>query len=272
MKKIKQEILIYGLRRTGNHAITNWILGQLNGKVIYLNDVWPNDPYKGLESKDTFDNGVLDFSVVSFEDYNLQILKKIRPKNSIRIDNSMKILILRDPFNLYASRLKSGMKTPAHFCGLNLRQLYLQYSREFAFKTKILGKDKIIISYNQWKISKSYRKSISKKLGLEFNDRGLNLVTGQGGGSSFDGMSKKGQNLKTELRYKLFLSNPSFINWFKNSDILDFSRRHFFLPSEINQFKSQKFHIKYYDLFFLKFSSFFVFYLRELFLLYKRIK
>ncbi len=35
----QKEIRILGLRRTGNHAITNWMIKQLPGKNCYLNNL-----------------------------------------------------------------------------------------------------------------------------------------------------------------------------------------------------------------------------------------
>lgn len=232
--EIKKEIIVFGLRRAGNHAIINWILPQINGDFAYYNDVWPDEPYKGEPKQKRGDGSKIDMSLISFEDYNLQIFKsllanKIYPKVHKRIV----ILIIRDPFNWYSSRLKSNMSQPAHYSGLNIRQLYLQYCREYQGKSNYLGEKKVLISYNRWKEDKDYRKSISNQLGLNFTDEALNKVTGEGGGSSFDGMRIKGQQLQTNKRYINYLNNTKFLSLFVNSEIFEFAEDEFEIPEEL---------------------------------------
>ena len=271
---IENEFVIHGLRRSGNHAITNWILGQIKGDMAYYNDVWPNEPYNNYPSYSNTTKSRIDYSIISYEDYNLKVLSKIKQKKDTSISNTTNILILRDPFNLLASRFRSNKKTPAHYSGLNLRQLYMMYSLEYEGKTNLLGVDKVVISYNEWKNSKSYREDLAKKLGLMFNDKAINKVTGQGGGSSFDGMALKGQELKTENRYYNFKDDYVFLNWFINIKILEFSKKYFFIPKDLKLDIKQpkRFLIQYYDIIIIYINSDLFYYLRQLFLIVKRFK
>ncbi|MGB5594791.1 MAG: hypothetical protein WBM62_12250, partial [Crocosphaera sp.] len=36
-----QEIRVFGLKRSGNHAIINWLFQQITGKVVFLNNCYP---------------------------------------------------------------------------------------------------------------------------------------------------------------------------------------------------------------------------------------
>lgn len=234
IKEIGHEYIVYGLRRSGNHAIINWILPQVKGDFSYYNDVWPNAPYKGKPKQRRGNGSKVDTSIISFEDYNLQIFKSLlRNRSQPKVQKRTTILIIRDPFNWYASRLKSDMSQPAHYSGLNLRQLYLQYIREYNRESIFLEGHVVLISYNQWKSDLSYRKSISKGLGLEFTDDGLNKVTGEGGGSSFDGMIVSGQQLRTDKRYLYYLNDDTFLSLFTNKELLFFCESEFLIPEEL---------------------------------------
>lgn len=234
INSIKKELIVFGLRRTGNHAIINWILPQIKGDYVYYNDVWPDGPYKGNPKMRQGQNVKVDASLISFEDYNLHIFRKLFEKHKHpKVVKSIKILIVRDPFNWYASRLKSKMVSPAHYSGLNLRQLYVQYMKEFSGETALLGENLVLISYNRWKEDLEYRKSVARQLGLDFSDDGLNTVSGEGGGSSFDGMNLRGQNLQTDLRYKQYLNKTQYLSFFTNSKILEFCKKEFIFPEEL---------------------------------------
>lgn len=269
INNIDREFMVFGLRRTGNHAIINWILPQIQGDFLYYNDVWPNDPYKGNPKQFRGDGSSAKVSLISFEDYNLRIFKRIiKGRKHPIVKKRVPILILRDPFNWYASRLKSNMSNPAHYLGLNLRQLYLQYLREYQGDTNLLGDGLVTISFNRWKSDLAYRQVISERLGLEFTDDGLNKVTGEGGGSSFDGMKIKGQELNTETRYRHYLKNAKFLALFSNLEIINFSKREFFVPSELQNelSRNSKLSIKFLDNIVVRFVPRITTFLRSLYL------
>ena len=69
------------------------------------------------------------------------------------------VLLLRDTFNLIASRLKKGflsVKTK----GMSLTDMWIEYAKEFLEETSYLSNNKVIINYNLWFSDISYRREI----------------------------------------------------------------------------------------------------------------
>ena len=82
----QNEIRIFGLRRSGNHAMSNWIVKQAKGNVFYINNVGANEnPYRE-KYEDLMRSGCLkgrdklrceargaftqkDYLIYSYEDY-----------------------------------------------------------------------------------------------------------------------------------------------------------------------------------------------------------
>src|SRR3954454_24786845 len=127
------EIRVVGMSRSGNHAIINWILAQGPGRTRFLNcaeagynpfvSARPRTPelpgwrasYEGfeIEAERAGRLGRKDLRIHSYEDTFLGPFKK--PENEARHDaevgssaRRIDLLILRDPRNLFASRLASG--------------------------------------------------------------------------------------------------------------------------------------------------------------------
>ncbi|MDJ0556304.1 MAG: hypothetical protein QNJ68_18075 [Microcoleaceae cyanobacterium MO_207.B10] len=71
----QKEIRVVGMRRTGNHAIINWIKNQEIGNIKFLNDLKVNrnalrQSYENLRDNYPFVNQ--DCLIRSYEDYSLQ--------------------------------------------------------------------------------------------------------------------------------------------------------------------------------------------------------
>jgi hypothetical protein len=219
------EMRIVGLKRSGNHAITNWIIKQNTKKVFYINDVGVNEnpyrekyesllrlqDYRGRHRWEPEVQGnfrLKDCLIYSYEDYSLDRVTNpvFERKHDLYFGKSGKrydLLILRDPFNCLASRIKSNM--------LSVKD------------------NKIVINYNSWVDDLDYRRQISSQLKLEFSDAGFNEVKHQGGGSSFDGMQFTGQANKMNVhnRWQQFIDDPAFRQLLSNEELLDYSAKIF---------------------------------------------
>ncbi|MEO1743319.1 MAG: hypothetical protein AAFR99_16095, partial [Cyanobacteria bacterium J06629_9] len=138
-------------------------------------------------------------------------------------------LILRDPFNLLASRIKSNMSRITDSSAAEIIQLWKSYAKEFLGETKILTQNKVCINFNRWHSSQMYRKGIADSLGLQFTDAGRERVKGYGGGSSFDGRNHDGEasQLKVLERWKLFEHTDSFWQLFRDEELLSYVERIF---------------------------------------------
>lgn len=238
----KNEFRFVGMSRSGNHAIINWVLDQLEGEFLFLNCAEPkfnpfasarplklggknhltnieNFNYK-LETQGYFNTK--DYLLYSYEDcflggLNHSGFKKNHNKWVGRSATQKDILILRDPFNLFASRIKSNLLKGHHSHGakpisiLTLKRIYKQHAKEFLRKKNNL-KNLVPVNYNRWTKSEEYRKNLAFRLGIEFTDNGFNQVSNVAGGSSFDGIKLSGQAHRMDLhnRWKNFAHDEEY--------------------------------------------------------------
>lgn len=222
------------MSRSGNHAVINWILSQAAGRTCFLNCAEPGtSPFESarplssdqpghLANFDDFDleaerRGRLsrkDVLVHSYEDTFLGPLGK--PANEAllaaavgtsarRID----LLILRDPRNLFASRLASGY---GWLDDELVTRVWCQHAREYLGLRRNLRQERLMLSYNAWATSADYRRRVSAALGMRFDDRAAHLVPPVAGGSSFDGTAYDGraEDMPVLTRWHAFRGDPRF--------------------------------------------------------------
>lgn len=224
---------VVGLGRSGNHAIINWIAYHFKEEeVLLMNNIDPNEEIfsnKNIHTsnkklsrignhkpfiKNSIDKDPINYECLlyTYEDRNLFDI----PKN----DNST-IFILRDPYNLTASRINNK-----YYYRLSIDDKYIdylkQYLREFSGKTNII-ENKILVNYNEWFVSKEYRISISEKLDLEFSDAGYGKMSEHGKGSSFDGVVEDASNLDVLNRWNKYKNNSIFKKIAKDEEINELS-------------------------------------------------
>jgi hypothetical protein len=200
-------LVVHGMKRSGNHAIIYWLLKQRN--MRFFNNVFPMGkvlkrgvnfpfpvritPYLKRRARQKsgrwfFNGPVLGEAgtLVSIEDQFLDtpFFEDIpwRYRN---------LLILRDPYNLFASRIRRG-RTRDHVCYPReyndvferAVSLWKQSFREFSGETSFL-RGKQCVLYDAWLVDPSYRRSVAAVLGLELRDNDIGAQAREGGGSSF---------------------------------------------------------------------------------------
>lgn len=234
----KKEVRIFGLRRSGNHGIINWIVRQSSGRVVFLNNAKINmNPFRSRYidfkephiRREAWGNlSKKDLLIISYEDYSLSNLYQKRYQNKVLetglSKNIFNVIILRDPFNMYASRLKgeSVGKISFHKKAKYALDLWLAYAKEYVGETSYLSSRKITISYNQWCTDIKYRKQIADELKLDFSDEGFSELAGI---SSFDGKSQMdATRLNTLNRWKHFADNPDYLTALNRKDILHYCK------------------------------------------------
>lgn len=237
------QITLYGLKRAGNHGIMTWMACLYEDPVWLLNNCLPfTDPFQSFNHDGVWDPGVPCFIIpekgdseakltnksclfISYEDIGIDRLadQKIIPDRIEIIGDSHEIftvLILRDPFNLMASRIRKKTPTVSEF------KLYgdalngwKNYALEFTGKGSCL-RDCIKISYNHWFTDQAYRKEIARQLGRPFSDKGLNVVTTAGRGSSFDDLTYNGkaQEMDVLQRWSSLKDDDEFCDLFRGRD------------------------------------------------------
>lgn len=226
---------VWGIRRSGNHAIIGWLLKHVGAPYVHFNDIQdvrnPLTPsgvvvsgapawrYKrGLlrKARQFFrsrSHGIFAGSDPTVDYRKLAALPGLacrvfsyedKPVTSARPG----VLVLRDPFNLFASLLKAGYFTrPLE----ELPVIYASHAEAFLCQkeTGIVG-----VNFNEWFQSAGYRISIASRLGFETDGEPYDEVPANGGGSSFSGRTHRGQASRMDVLGR----------WRDSADRADFRR------------------------------------------------
>jgi len=222
----RKEIRLIGLKRCGKHALINWMLDQRpfrNNTFHTKSKIKKNAivPFTvNLEQMGSAEN-----VVCTYEDVHMPLLGGKRLLNS-KASELVYLLLLRDPFNCFASRLvwPWGKTAGQHLDKKNkdlIVNIWKSNAKEFLGRTKYLP-NKILVNYNRWFSNVEYRKEISALMGLEFSDKGLNMVTTHGEGSSFSNTKYDGaaQKMKVLQRYKEVLNDALYRSIFKDKELI----------------------------------------------------
>ena len=195
MKKLLNNttfIEIYGMRRTGNHAIIGWLKQNFDNKygatnVVFLNDVVNNHSLKG----DAFNiriNELIEKNtnvvIISYED---EVVEFSRLDSNI---DRIKISLLRDIFNLSASRYKANTGSAMRIDEKFVERWINHATHNFLFK------------YEDFLLSKEERDRLCMKLDIDNLDITNNVHYCNNIGSSF--VNKKLDTFENYLtRYKM---------------------------------------------------------------------
>lgn len=235
-KNQKSFYRISGMRRSGNHAVINWILKQLSGATCYNNNMGPFHPPENTIIKKFSIRGFSKFNLlVSLEDkWCKDAFLEFNPLKFGQAKKQFNILILRDPYNMFASRWvwkddfgllfredKSHQKM--------IIDLWKDHARTFLKWQGDKESVRIPLNYNRWFEEKDYRKSIAVQLDLKFTDAGKEDVTNYGHGSSFDGrdLHKQASNLKVLERWKGTIDDPIYRGLFEDEELKELARNIF---------------------------------------------
>ncbi len=245
IKKVvnQKEIRVVGLRRSGNHAIINWIRNQQTGKVCHLNNIRPDkNPYRNLylhyQTEKLKQESIGNFSpkdclIYSYEDYPLEAIATAEweKKHDLYVGKSSKkydILIIRDPLNLLASRFKRNlMNTKAN--DWSVVDLWVAYAKEYLGETNYLSENKICINYNRWFSEVKYRQYLALQLNFKFSDYGFRQVKIEGGGISFDGrkFNSSVRPINVLNRWQHFVDNREYRQLLNNRQLQEYCEKIF---------------------------------------------
>jgi hypothetical protein len=249
-------IWVYHLKRGGGHAVVNWIARNLDREVFHLNNAFSKplkarwrgervfrrmthpDRYGGpgrrlynvelpaeagwrevaRMPKDVLLTNVenLPLTVVARDPLFRDGAARIVGESRRRID----VLVLRDAFNTFAS-VRHGKRRMRNRLHRFYRNQWKAYGREFLGETGTLPHDTIMISFNDWFADPDYRRHKAEELGLNHWDRGVDEVSGDGGGSSFSGQDfqDRARQMKVLERWKVFENDPRYRSAFDHETI-----------------------------------------------------
>lgn len=200
----KKVFLLFGLRRSGNHACISWLANSLendsdvefkelkkwhcyiseNGETLFLNEVniltmkgalllLINYRRKLAKSKNV---------IFSFED-----CLPSNYENHFRF-KVIKIVIKRSLLNLIASRIKRAVEQAKLGLEKGDMQINQQFFSQYSFICTANEYQYMVWDYDRWLIDLTYRKEFLALIGLSFDS--APSPTQHGGGSSFDGQKK----------------------------------------------------------------------------------
>ena len=263
--KSDQLIHLIGLKRSGLHALSFWILGHRDRNML-LNNSPVKRPGTGSQMSRTVRTSPLpvmvrqgdeaatcrnkqeyfeplpahvELSIVVFQSQSLPYLAA-QSQLTAGIDSpqQQQVLTLRDPFNWAASYMKKSQHPDDHKVW---PKLWLEYANEFVGNTQYLTSP-VRVNYNKWFENTDYRKQLSTDLGLDFTDQTLQVVTSHAGGSSFDKtqFDAKAQQMSVTDRWRHYQNDEQYAETFRaHPEILSLALEIFDLPPDLQDFAQQ---------------------------------
>jgi hypothetical protein len=152
-----------------------------------------------------------------------------------RSEQRFDLIIMRDPFNLFASRLqfqskgKSLNMLSVYSSCYSLPELWIAYAKECLEETSYLKYNKLFVNYNRWFLDINYRQYLANKLSIELSDPDYHEVPTAGGGSSFDQVNYDGEAYKMNVmnRWKLFINDNLYRKLLNTKELLRYSNKLF---------------------------------------------
>jgi len=233
----RREYRVFGLQRSGLHAVTNWIIASLieegEDQLTYLNFVNSSPDIKGNRFKlgnempslpdscrtplDKL-NGTL---VLGFEEWDAA--KWVRDLDTGV--ESVNVFVTRDLKDVFASRLARLEQPKSQF---SISEDTLKVWGEWMTGTDPEGNYKMLkhyrkytplppnttaVKFENWISSEEYRRSKATKLGIEFHNLGMDKESKHGGGSSFEKPPSPGQT-----RWERYKDHPMMREFIRQID------------------------------------------------------
>ena len=219
------------MSRSGNHAIANWIFLQAREPRLLLNCAeGKTNPYsscrplasgrrwRGSREIDIEAERRGQFSPKSllmhtYEDSWLghAFSSQLSENHDDWVGPSrrqVQLIVIRDPCNLMASRIRMGAGLTAQVA----RKMWKQHAKEALAPSARTSCERMTVIYNRWKRDRKYRRRIASSLEIPFTDEGFEEVPSCAGGSSFDGTKYDGRasQMATEERWKVYRTNEEY--------------------------------------------------------------
>lgn len=221
-------VVFFGIRRGGQHAVINWVAAHFDEPVWFFNDIKDfNNPEPILD--DTGATSLPEYvrnpmsipnvwqipKKVLFQSYEDRSIHGLNFEANARIVGESRrticVIILRDLFNTIASRFSHPgpvfQVTPA------IRERWMDYAREAIGETHYLP-NMVFINYNLWFKSDLYRRRLERLMGLGATDRGIENISGVG--SSFSGKAQDGQarSMRVGDRWTAYCHDNRYVSIF----------------------------------------------------------
>ncbi len=241
------ELRVFALQRSGHHAVMNWVLANTRGRYCFLNDCRPQHPPFHVEriaknpdhwlrtnipdldyrAEAEGRHAPKDLMIYNYEDRSLAEVETaaFRRHRAAWVGTSARrrdLIIVRDPLNVVASRLKKFLprvKNRQRWYRRMTMDLWLEHARA-ALRGPHGFEDPIIINYNHFVADPSARAEAAEALSFEADDASLETVSTYGGGSSFSGTERPPSVEELTARWRSFEGDPYFRSFFADPAVL----------------------------------------------------
>jgi hypothetical protein len=207
MANYKNLYIVNGIRRSGNHAIYNWISGHIPSSITYKNNAKYDEIYKDKNPKN---NEIAYYGLENHWDLMDEIPHNFY-KEMFSADNVYFVNILRNPINNLASIMERGDFGVLGISPDNYVKRWRK-QKDLYLNCNIPGVTCVSINFDLWSLSKIYRDELAVSLGFINQDLGRENVSIEGNGSSFDKMKFNGQasRMKVNERWRSHYKDPRF--------------------------------------------------------------
>ena len=228
--KLYSELYVFGLGRSGTSAIINWLKGEYTKKTknIFVSQK------KGLDIFFNHKECRSNYHIYKEGYYGLNAFyrKIIKNKSFIDIAGRKIILVLRDPYNFFASCLHQKKVNDNNKSEIMIRakEAWKTYAEQIVGHCNYLLMDYIFINYNKWSKNILYRRKIVKKLFINpLSDKNFTKVPHNGGGSSFDFMKYKNCATKMDInnRWRVFAKDDFYLSLL-DKEVINYSNKIFY--------------------------------------------
>lgn len=216
---------VYGMRRSGNHAILDAFLRNAPGgnAVFFNNCKRAQDPvgtYRSLEVRGAGTPVKSDAPLADRLAYagrrplTLVSVEDAMPgakATAIWHENERPVLIYRSFLNWAASLLQK-IKGNARYGPVERMRIMTQACRTYGAALRLVAEpgDILPVLYDRWVASETYRGDILAALDLPHGDLSLGSVQRYGGGSSFQSEARVPEDLDSDRRASALANDPEF--------------------------------------------------------------
>lgn len=201
-------LIVQGLQRSGNHAVIGWLASLFPSHAFFNNN--RHDLFADGAALDRLLEGRTEECLIfSFEDSGTRadpgvgLVDSVAPFPADRLPGveRHRLLLLRDPYNLWASRVQASQGRAEGLTGDpswdNFRDNWL------AIASRHRDAPEEVVLFNRWVSDAGYRRALCARLGGTYSEASFGEVSGVGGGSSFDGIPRPtyGQMARDWRRY-----------------------------------------------------------------------
>lgn len=222
-------VRVFGMRRSGNHAIIDWLLRNAPGPgTVFLNNCgFSRDPFRTCKSvavngrrvpregrfaNTTRSAGDGAMVLLSYEDAVPAAATGAKPASKGVPDTAFdaQVLIYRGFCNWAASLLRKLQGHPDYTALARMRIMLKSVETYRDALARLSHGGLVGISYDRWQSSDAYRSDRLATLGLPQRDNSLGPVQSYGRGSSFQPDAASADDLNTAHRAAEMADDPEF--------------------------------------------------------------